>query len=117
MTFSDTITLFRPAGLKEIELVRASDFKRWPPRLPEQPFFYPVTNENYAIEIASIWNVKESGYGCVTRFQVNAAFINKYKIQQVGASHHTEYWIPAEELQELNDNIVGLIDIIHEFYA
>lgn len=30
---------------------------------------------------------------------------------------HTEWWIPAEELEELNDNIVGLIEVIGEYRA
>src|SRR5688572_29125215 len=107
----ETITLYRPTGPKELELVKLSGFKRWPPRLPEQPIFYPVTNEQYAIEIASQWNVKESGVGYVTRFEVKKSFMYKYQIQKVGGTHHTEWWIPAEELEELNDNIVGLIEV------
>ena len=112
---SEVVTLYRPAGPKELELVKQSGFTRWPPRLPEQPIFYPVTNEQYAIEIASNWNLKESGYGCVTRFQVRKAFMDRYEIQQVGASHHTEWWVPGEDLDELNQNIVGLIEVIHEY--
>jgi hypothetical protein len=112
---SEVVTLYRPAGPKELALVEQSGFTKWPPRLPEQPIFYPVTNEQYAIEIASNWNVQESGYGCVTRFQVKKEFIDRYAIQQVGAAHHTEWWVPAEDLDELNQNIVGLIEVIHEF--
>jgi hypothetical protein len=110
-----TVVLFRPVGPAELELLKHSDFKRWPPRLPEQPIFYPVTNERYAEEIAERWNVKDSSYGAVTRFQVKATFMAKYEIQKVGASHHTEWWVPAEELEQLNDNIVGTIEVIREF--
>jgi hypothetical protein len=110
-------TLYRPSGPKELELVKATGFTKWPPRLPEQPIFYPVTNERYAIEIASNWNVKESGYGCVTRFEVKSEFMARYKIETVGASHHQEWWIPAEHLDELNANIVGLIEVIREFWT
>ena len=112
-----TVTLYRPTGLEELTLIRESGFTRWPPRLPEQPIFYPVTNEKYAIEIASEWNVAASGYGCVTRFQVRRKFMDQYQIHRVGAQHHTEWWIPAEQLENLNKNIVGLIEIIHEFNA
>jgi hypothetical protein len=112
-----TITLYRPTGPEEIALVRASGWKQWPPRLPDQPIFYPVTNEQYAIEIARDWNVKASGYGCVTRFEVKQSFMARYEIQRVGAQRHTEWWIPAEALDALNDNIVGLIEVIHEFHA
>ncbi|ASF44858.1 hypothetical protein [Methylovulum psychrotolerans] len=114
---SETVLLFRPTGPEEIALVAASDYRAWPPRLLEQPIFYPVTNEAYAIEIASDWNVQASGYGCVTRFAVKKAFMDKYPIQKVGGAQHTEWWIPAEDLPELNQNIVGKIAVIHEFKA
>jgi hypothetical protein len=113
----ETVTLFRPVGPEELELLRASHFKRWPPRLPEQPIFYPVTNERYAAEIAEKWNVKDSRYGAVTRFEVNATFMANYPIQHVGASHHPEWWVPAEDLEGLNDSIVGQIEVIREFSA
>lgn len=116
MNDEPVVTLYRPVGPKELELVAASGFKRWPPRLPDQPIFYPVTNEAYAAEIAQKWNVRDSGYGAVTRFNVKASFMRRYEIQQVGASWHTEWWVPAEELEALNDNIVGMIEVIQEFH-
>jgi hypothetical protein len=114
---SSTVVLYRPVGPEELKLLQQSGFKRWPPRLPEQPIFYPVTNERYAAEIAERWNVKDSAYGAVTRFHVEADFMSKYPVQQVGASHHTEWWVPAEELEALNDHIVGTIEVIREFHA
>jgi len=113
----ETITLYRPTGPKELALVKDSGYKRWPPRLPDQPIFYPVTNEQYAIQIARDWNVQASGYGCVTRFSVRRDFMEKYQVQKVGGVQHTEWWVPAEELEQLNDNIVGLIEVIHEFHS
>ena len=107
--------LYRPAGRRELELVEASGWRRWPPRLPEQPIFYPVTNEEYATEIASKWNVAESGTGYVTRFRVRTAFLQQFETHCVGAPHHTEWWIPAERLEDLNDNIVGTIEVIATF--
>jgi hypothetical protein len=115
VTRSETTTLYRPIGPKELELVRDSRWRRWPPRLPEQPIFYPVTNEEYATEIAAKWNVSESGSGFVTRFRVRSAFMSRYAVHCVGAAHHTEWWIPAEDLEELNDNIVGTIEVIASF--
>eukprot|EP00456_Euglypha_rotunda_P016219 TRINITY_DN15322_c0_g1_i1.p1 TRINITY_DN15322_c0_g1~~TRINITY_DN15322_c0_g1_i1.p1 ORF type:complete len:131 (+),score=10.11 TRINITY_DN15322_c0_g1_i1:329-721(+) len=111
----ETVTLYRPTGPEEMELLRQSGFRRWPPRLPEQPIFYPVTNEQYAIDIATRWNIKDSGVGYVTRFEVLAPFMSRYPVQKVGGLHHTEWWVPAEELEELNDNIVGLIEVIGEY--
>lgn len=111
----ETVTLYRPTGPNELELVKQSDYTKWPPRLPEQPIFYPVTNEQYAKEIATKWNVRDSGVGYVTRFEVKKVFMDKYEVHQVGASYHTEWWIPAEELELLNDNIVGKIEVIGEY--
>jgi hypothetical protein len=114
---SESVVLYRPTGPEELLLVRESGFTKWPPRLPEQPIFYPVINEQYAIDIAGDWNVKASGYGCVTRFHVRKEFMDLYEIQKVGGVNHTEWWIPAEDLEELNANIVGLIEVIREFKA
>lgn len=111
----DLVTMYRPVGPKELKLLQESCFRRWPPRLPEQPIFYPVTNERYAVEIASRWNMKDDGVGYVTRFAVRGDFMRRYEVQKVGGEHHTEWWIPAEELEELNDNIVGAIEVIDEY--
>lgn len=114
-----TITLYRPVGDKELELIRESGFKKFPPRLPGQPIFYPVLNEEYATQIARDWNAKnsESKSGFVTRFSVNGDFLSRYQVQTVGSSIHVEYWIPAEELDQFNENIVGLIEVISEFHG
>ena len=115
MSEIETVTLYRPTGPEELALVAASNYRRWPPRLPEQPIFYPVTNERYASEIASRWNVRASGSGYVTRFQVAKSFMDQYEIHTVGARHHTEWWVPAEDLESLNDHIVGKIEVIASF--
>jgi hypothetical protein len=111
----ETITLYRPVGPKELELIEASGWREFPPRLPEQPIFYPVTNEEYATQIARDWNVRDSGSGFVTRFKVNAEYVQRYPVQKVGGAVHTELWVPAEELAEFNHNIVGNIEVIAEF--
>jgi hypothetical protein len=88
-----------------------------PPRLPGQPIFYPVLNEEYATQIARDWNTKDSQSkaGYVTRFAVRTSYLSQFKVQKVGGSAHLEYWIPAEKLAEFNQNIVGLIEVISEF--
>ncbi|MGM9479977.1 hypothetical protein ACS5PN_02145 [Roseateles sp. NT4] len=112
---SDTVTLYRPTGPQELALVASSGYRRWPPRLPDQPIFYPVTNEAYAVEIARDWNMPSSGVGHVTRFQVRKSFMDRYPIHVVGAARHSEWWVPAEDLEALNDEIVGLIEVIQSF--
>jgi hypothetical protein len=112
---SRSSTLYRPVGPKELELIAASGWREFPPRLADQPIFYPVTNEAYAIQIARDWNVKASGAGFVTQFDVDAYYLSRYRVQKVGGAIHTEYWIPAEELSEFNRNIVGQIKVTAEF--
>ena len=112
---NDTTTLYRPVGPKELELIATSDFREFPPRLPEQPIFYPVLNEEYARQIAQNWNVKASGSGFVTRFAVRSAFLARYPVQTVGSAIHQELWIPAEDLAEMNRNIMGKTEVIAEF--
>jgi len=111
----DVVVLWRPTGPAELDLVRDSGWKRWPPRLPDQPIFYPVLNEDYAIRIARDWNVPASGVGYVTRFSVKKSYLDAFDVHQVGGQSILEYWIPAEGLEEFNDNIIGLIEIVGEF--
>ncbi|MGD0144028.1 MAG: hypothetical protein ABSC92_12780 [Rhizomicrobium sp.] len=113
-----TVRLYRPAGPKELALVEATGFKEFPPRLPDQPIFYPVTNESYATQIARDWNTKsDDGLGYVMRFEVSAAFLANYERHVVGGSVHEEYWIPANDLDAFNDAIVGPIEVISKFTA
>jgi len=112
MSAANAVTLFRPTGERELALVRDSGWKAFPPRLPDQPFFYPVLNEVYATQIARDWNTKDGGTGYVLRFQVDADFLTGYEVHTVGASVHQEYWIPAEDLEEFNRHLVGPIEMI-----
>lgn len=113
----ETITLYRPVGKNELALIEETDFTAFPPRLPEQPIFYPVTNEEYATQIARDWNAKHNPdkLGYVTKFEVSKIFLGNYERKIVGGETHEEYWIPAEDLEEFNRNIAGKIEIISTF--
>jgi hypothetical protein len=111
----DAVTLFRPTGEQELALIRESGWQAFPPRLPDQPFFYPVLNEAYATQNARDWNTKEGGRGYVLRFQVDAEFLARFSVQTVGASIHQEYWIPADELDEFNRHVIGSIQVVASF--
>lgn len=110
-----SVVLYRPVGPAEYALIEESGFTKFPPRLPDQPIFYPVISEAYAIKIARDWNVKASGVGYVLQFKIDRNFINKYDEQIVGNRNHREYWIPAEELNEFNSAIIGKIKLIKTF--
>ena len=107
--------LYRPVGQAEYDLIAQSGFTAYPPRLPEQPIFYPVLNERYAREIAEKWNKRyaDSQYtGFVTTFEIDDAYISQFPVQTVGASYHQELWIPEEELENFNHHIIGTISLL-----
>lgn len=109
------VTLWRPVGPAELRLIQESGMRAFPPRLPQQPIFYPVLSEDYAIKIARDWNVRAEGAGFVTRFRVRRKFLDRYTPQEAGGRAHQEYWIQSEELADFNAAIVGLIEVVAEF--
>ena len=111
-------TLYRPVGQRELDLIAAANFRAFPPRLPSQPIFYPVVSLGYAVQIARDWNTsdEENGFvGYVLRFSIPSEYAGRYSVRQVGDRIHSELWVPAEELSEFNAQIVGTIEVIHEF--
>ena len=114
------ITLYRPVGQAELDLILESGNKRFPPRLEWQPIFYPVMNQAYAEQIAFEWNTEDefSGYtGHVTSFDLPEDYLQQFEIQNVGGDIHNELWVPAEQLAEFNDHIVGEIRLVKSFYG
>jgi hypothetical protein len=107
--------LYRPVGPKELSLIEESGWSRFPPRLPDQPIFYPTLNQKYASQIARNWNVKQSGSGYVTKFLLNRDYAKKFKVKTVGSVIHQELWVPAEELDEFNENIIGKIELVESY--
>lgn len=106
--------LYRPVGQAEYELIAASGFRAFPPRLPGQPIFYPVASEEYATQIARDWNTRDAAsdfVGYVTRFRVASAFLDHYELRTVGAGVHQEYWIPAGHLEAFNASLLGPIEV------
>ncbi len=108
--------LFRPVNQTELDLIIQSDWKKFPPRLDGQPIFYPVLNEAYAEQITREWNVPTYGVGHVLKFEVADDFTDRYDVQKVGLDHHLELWIPSEDLSEMNDKIIGEIELVNTFY-
>ncbi len=111
--------LYRPVGVKELDLIEQLDMKGFPPRLSWKPIFYPVLNFEYAAQIANDWNTKDefSGYaGFVTEFEVPTPYFESFEVQNVGSAHHNELWVPAEKMSEFNDQIIGKINVVGAFY-
>ncbi len=111
------VTLYRPVGQGELDLVAASGWTAFPPRLESQKTFYPVLDEAYATKIAREWNARDprsGNVGYVTRFAVDTSFLRRYPVRQAGGDTILELWVPAEELEDFNANIVGPIEVIGE---
>ena len=114
------VTLYRPVGQKELDLIAASGYKKFPPRLDWQPIFYPVMNQEYAAQIAERWNTEDefSGYaGYVLEFDLPEDYLRKFPVQNVGGEIHNELWVPAGELEEFNSNIAGNIRLVQSFFG
>jgi hypothetical protein len=113
--------LYRPVGLKELELIAASGYQEFPPRFSWQPIFYPVVTIEYARAIISQWNSKEAdaGYcGFVTGFDLDDEFVSRYPVQQLGGGPiYRELWVPAEDLAEFNRHIRGPIRVVETVYG
>lgn len=120
MNLSRTQTLYRPVGLFELELILDTGSRAFPPRLPEQPFFYPVLNSGYAEQIAREWNPPDerSGFaGFVTSFEVEADYLRAFEVKVVGGSRHQELWVPAGELEAFNAQLTSLIQVGAVWYG
>jgi hypothetical protein len=115
VSIEETIALWRPVGAAELRLIEAAGMRAFPPRLPEQPIFYPVLTEEYAVKIARDWNARAGGTGYVTRFRVRKSFLARYEVRDAGGKMHREYWIPADELTEFNAALVGEIEVVAAF--
>jgi hypothetical protein len=81
-----TVTLWRPVGQAELD------------------------------QIARAWNTKDpasGNVGYVLRF-VDADYVSRFEPQRVGGAGIDELWVPAEQLDEFNDHIVGRIELASE---
>ena len=110
--------LYRPVGIEELRLVYESALQRFPPRLPEQPIFYPVLNIGYAEQIARDWNTKSGSFaGYVTQFAVDDGYVAQFERHIVGGREHEELWVPAEQLDEFNRHISGRIVVVGAYFG
>lgn len=115
-----TITLYRPVGQKEHDLIRDADYRAFPPRLSWQPIFYPVLDYDYACKIAAEWNTQDDengNVGYVTAFDIPEDYFETFEVQNVGGMNHNELWVPAAELESFNRMIAGEIRVVKAFYG
>jgi hypothetical protein len=111
----DAVTVWRPVGPLELELIKKANMRAFPPRLPDQPIFYAVLSEEYAVKIARDWNVPASGSGFVTRFQVRRSFLDNYSVQKARRLGSPGILDPCGRYGSFNQAIVGEISVDAEF--
>lgn len=110
--------LYRPIGLEELLSIYKAGMRAFPPRLPEQPIFYPILHLAYALEIAREWNTRSGTLGgYVTRFSVDDAYGKQFPQKQVGTAEQIELWVPAESLEDFNQHIVGSIELVDAYFG
>lgn len=112
----ETVTLYRSVGPGQLKCIADSGWKLFPPRLQWQRYFYPMLHESFAHRIASQWNVEQSGVGYVLRFRVRKEYVDPMPVYIIGGPEHKEYRIPADEIDGLNDNIVGKIEVLAAYH-
>jgi hypothetical protein len=114
----DMAVLFPPVGQLELDLIEASGWRAFPPRLDWQPIFYPALTEEYAAKIARDGNTKvaaNGSVGYVLRFEADDDYLTGHQVHEVGGRACREYWIAAEQVDDFNRHIVGGIEVIAEY--
>jgi hypothetical protein len=110
--------LYRPVGPRELRLIEEKHMAGFPPRLPDQPIFYPVLQFEYAEQIARDWNSTRADtdyLGFVTRFGVEDSYAGQLEKRTVGGRQHQELWVPAETLDGFNRHLLGKIEVIAKY--
>jgi len=118
MNSDQTTVLYRPTGQKELDLIKKSGFRAFPPHLEGQTIFNFLLNEEYATFIARECNANNafSGYtGYVLRLSVRTDFLVQFEIQKEASAIALEYGIPADRIMQFNENIVGMIELITRY--
>ena len=117
MTIEETTTLWRPVGPDELRLIEQSGMRAFPPRLPEQPIFYPVLSEEYAVKIARDWNVPATAPATSRAFACNAAFLRHTKSKRRADRRIESTGSPRKIFPRSMQLLVGEIEIIATFDA
>jgi hypothetical protein len=108
------ITLWRPVGPTELELIAATGMGHFPSvaratDLLSCPHGSLCHEHRAGLKRATRWRIRHPV------LQVRAAFLARYEIKEAGGRDHREYWIPAEDLPACDEAIVGEIEVTAEF--
>ncbi len=106
-----TTTVFHPVRADELPLIEQSDWRRFSPRLPDQPVFTLALTWDHARRIADAGSRRRS----VIRCSVRTTFLNRYQVETTGGIANQEYRIPADDLDAFNAALDGPIEVVDSF--
>lgn len=93
-----TMTLFRAVGNEELKLIETADWRKFPPRLADQPVFYPTTDNAVAARNARDWSLPND-QSAVVRFEAEGGPWTNMFLNKPGDHRHDEKsWMLAEIL-------------------
>jgi len=104
--------LFRAVGEKEFRLIQQNGFKGFPARMPGRRKMNLAPDKEYAMQIALKRNT-EDRRNYILEFEADDNYIFWFGTKT--ADGHQEYNIPAEQIDEFNSHITGLISVAGVF--
>lgn len=109
------IVLYKSLTPVQFAAVIRSGWRGFAVDSPEQKIFYPKLRLEYAEMIARMFNLAHYSAAYVVRFRLPLCFLQRYEIQSVAYEAHREYKIPVEDLEVMNQQILGRIEVVSAF--
>lgn len=109
--------LYRPLDAEEYHAIEARRFHGFPPRSEEQPIFTALLSEEGASQIARHMRISKQADNTVyvVSFLVDDAYIRQFPVQQAHERDRRALWIPADELDILNQHLIGDIRVLASY--
>ena len=106
--------LYRPLCAEEYHEIEAMKFKGFPARNPDQPLFTALLSQEGASQIAKRMKVAKQADPTVyvVSFLVDDAYIRQFPVQHTDDRNRRALWIPAEEMDILNQHLIGGIRVL-----
>ena len=109
--------LYRPLSAEEYRAVEEKGFTGFPPRSEEQPLFTALLSEEGATQIARHMRISKTAENLiyVVSFLVDDAYIRQFPVQHANERNRRALWIPADEVDILNQHLIGKIRLIASY--
>lgn len=109
--------LYRPLSAEEYSQIAERQFTGFPPCRDGQQLFTLLLSQQGAEAIARRMRIAKQSEPVVYVVSVNAedAFIRQYPVQHKEDPDRRAVWIPADEVDILNQHLVGKIRLIEQF--